>query len=345
MNRRFDSEHESGSTRTAFEALRAARPCIPTELTSVDTEEADDVFWRIVGDEPNPRVGRHRFRRSHFTLAVTAAAAAAVIGVLVTLPNRGTPVSVGEGLTTQPEVTAEPAPVATEAVDATALWPEIAPSPPVGELMTARANMIVSEQFQQSTLGPNVLTMADGDVNIGIPFQPPAGGAMDFVDNRYVVGEWYFRIPEPDGDGMQWSYDPNDTPIFVGVSPADPRELYERLAPSSGFEADGTDFVLGVETVRLVATTPEAIDPLMVQYQPFIESVVSLELWIDSNGIVRRIDVTAVMPPVLTMGTDGVAGTAEESGASATVSVEFYDIGEPITVDVPRDAIEIDGQG
>ncbi len=61
MNRRFDSEHESGSTRTAFEALRAARPRIPTELTSVDTEEADDVFWRIVGDEPNPRVGRHRF--------------------------------------------------------------------------------------------------------------------------------------------------------------------------------------------------------------------------------------------------------------------------------------------
>jgi hypothetical protein len=26
----------------------------------------------------------------------------------------------------------------------------------------------------------------------------------------------------------------------------------------------------------------------------------------------------------------------------STVSIEFYDIGEPITVDVPRDAVEID---
>jgi hypothetical protein len=57
---------------------------------------------------------------------------------------------------------------------------------------------------------------------------------------------------------------------------------------------------------------------------------------------VRRIDVT-VTGNDLMMEPD--ATDLVEVPRRTTVSIEFYDIGEPITVDVPRDAVEIDGQG
>jgi hypothetical protein len=274
-----------------------------------------------------------------------------VVGILLTVPGRGGPSSVGSpAATTSASVGDGVSPDPVEASD----WPAIPASPPVGGADTARATMIVNGDL---AFGRTDFTMVDGDVNIGVfqaPVDPnaqlpgpnsrptPTGPPELIAENRYAAGEWYFHLRGEDGD-MEWSYDPNDEGIFVGLTPSDPREMYDRLLPTAGFEADGTDFVRGVETVHLVATTPEAVDPNLVQFDPATpDSTESVELWVDSNGIVRRIDVT-VTGNDLMMEPD--ATDLVEVPRRTTVSIEFYDIGEPITVDVPRDAVEIDGQG
>lgn len=340
MNEPSDSRHP----RDAFAVLVAARPRPPADLTSPDSLEAEDLFRRIVDAPQLPRPRKNR--RRQFTLAVAGAAAAAVVGILLTVPGRGGPRSVGSSDATAP------APTEVTSEGSAAEWPSIPPSPPVGDANTARATMIVDGD---PAFGRTDFTMVDGDVNVGIyqlldpdPIaganvgpQAAAGPPELVAENRYVAGEWYFHLQGADGE-MEWSYDPNDEGIFVGVTPSDPRELYDRLSPTAGFEADGTDFVRGVETVHLVATTPEAVDTSLLQFISGLpESVESIELWVDSNNIVRRIDVTVAGSDV----TLEVGATDTTEISTTTYSIEFYDIGEPITVEVPRDAVEIDSQG
>jgi hypothetical protein len=347
MSEPSDSRHP----RDAFAVLVAARPRPPAELTSPDSREAEDLFRRILDGPHLPRTRKSHHRQ--FTLAVTGTAAAAIVGILLTVPGRGGPAGVGSGDTVPAQTQAETEVPTPDLVTASE-WPEIPPSPLVGDANTARATMIINGDV---AFGRTDFTMVDGDVNIGVyqaPADPnaplpgpngrptPVGPPELVAENRYVAGEWYFHLPGEDGE-LEWSYDPNDEGTFVGVTPSDPRELYDRLAPTAGFEADGTDFARGVETVHLVATTPEAIDPSLIQFDPAIsDSTESVELWVDSNGVVRRIDVTVTGTDLMM---DPGATDVVEVPRTTTVSIEFYDIGEPITVEVPRDAVEIDGQG
>jgi hypothetical protein len=116
--------------------------------------------------------------------------------------------------------------------------------------------------------------------------------------------------------------------------------VFERVIPAARFEVDGSGFVRGVETVHLVSAAPQVVEFGLVPYDGIGDvadlTVESLEVWVDSNGVTLKVEADFA-------GDDGADFAGEDYWSS--YSIEFYDIGEPITVDVPRDVVEVDSQG
>jgi hypothetical protein len=324
MNERSGSDRP----RDAFGVLVAARPEPPAELISPDTPAAADLFRRLLDDQ-----GRHRAPATHrrqFSLAVGAAAAAAVIGILLTVPERGGPSSVGT-TNTEAEASQAPEPQTPNAPAGISMteWPAIEPAPIVGDADTARAALISTGGWGQNR---TEITMV-GE-NVSLRFARPARPGQPvgpMLENRFVDGQWYYFTPVNDSEPF-WHSDPDDDERIAALPTPDvPRELLSTLSKLTEFEVIGTDFVGGVEAVQLRATSPRDIDPAVVPIGTLSPDTVieSFDLFVDSNLIVRRLELSFTEP-----WHDG-----------AWVSVEFSDIGEPITIDAPRDVVEIDAQG
>ncbi len=240
------------------------------------------------------------------------------------------------GATLHPSTTGGPSPTSgpdttsvTPAIPATNVlpgsWPAIDPADPVGDAMTATATVSIETGL---SVWQAVVTLADGDVLIGVT---AAAGDTSVQDGRlYLDGHWYEATREG------WQPDPAPSALLVHPAPSDPRELLGRLSPVAGFEPDGTEVVDGVETVRLRARSPGAIDPARLAFLPPSPdtSIGSLEIWVDSNRIVRRIDVTYVNASEVD-GSDivGADGRRVLELAPSFVSIEFSAIGELIDLD------------
>ena len=63
-----------------------------------------------------------------------------------------------------------------------------------------------------------------------------------------------------------------------------------------------------------------------------------LEVWVDEEGLVRRVD--------LSFASDELPRPPDTLAvSSATISVRFFDFGEPISIQASADAIELSGDG
>jgi hypothetical protein len=155
----------------------------------------------------------------------------------------------------------------------------------------------------------------------------PGGHIFRVVDG---VGYTYEPVP-PNYDHFEWrrlqgdyafSTYPDGAP---GALHLDPRTLLETLRSAGDFEVVGNEEVDGVPTRRLRATDPDAaLD--MGQLRQGVEGTgTSLEVWVDDDDLIRRIDFHIDQPWDL-------------DRTSWSSSTRFFDLGEPVVIEAPIDA-------
>lgn len=179
----------------------------------------------------------------------------------------------------------------------------------------------------------------------------PSGAALDDVgptidaviagDDVYldvsplasVLGAEWIKVTLPDVAGEQ------GLPSVV-----DPGGVLDALE-GAGADMDevGRESVRGVETTHYAGSISlqEAYDAIPADERASLEQALGgvldtmslpdlpTDVWVDDDGLVRRVELS------VDSGDFGVAGL--ESAGALTVSVEFFDIGEDVTIDVPTD--------
>jgi hypothetical protein len=122
--------------------------------------------------------------------------------------------------------------------------------------------------------------------------------------------------------------------LGLGAASYDPSKILELLRGVTGEpEVVGTEDVRGVETTRYAATLDlaEALadvpadqrDRVEAQLDQLGAAEVSVDVWVDAGGLARRLQVD--------MG--GAPGAGDDS--SAVLTIEFFDYGEPVDIEVP----------
>jgi hypothetical protein len=128
----------------------------------------------------------------------------------------------------------------------------------------------------------------------------------------------------------------------AGTSFADGAAVLKLLESAGGVTKVGSEQVRGVDTTHYSASLDLAtalaqlnaddrakaedqlgrvgIDPSSVQ--------VPVDVWIDNDGLVRRVRI-GVQPP------SGETTSNATAGTSGTLTVEFYDFGQPVAITVP----------
>jgi hypothetical protein len=110
--------------------------------------------------------------------------------------------------------------------------------------------------------------------------------------------------------------------IGDGPFPFDPRTLVETMGSAGDFELVGTEVVDGIPTERLRATAPDqALDAADLR-RGVEGDVVRLEVWVDGDDLVRRIEFE-------------IAEAFGLEGERWRSSIELYDLGEPVTIEAP----------
>jgi hypothetical protein len=155
----------------------------------------------------------------------------------------------------------------------------------------------------------------------------------------------YLRIPmlqSLTGDDGWLEATPEDLgaagSLGVGGGTNDPSQLLETLRGiSCDIEDKGTDEVRGVATTRYAVTVDlaKALEQAPAEQREMLEAQlkgldtsladVPVDVWIDGDGLARR----------LVMDLDAVAAPAMGAGGSATMTIEFFDYGEPVTIEIP----------
>lgn len=193
------------------------------------------------------------------------------------------------------------------------------------------------------------------------------GGAMEMVVDGDVV---YLRMPMLDlltGTSGWLSASPDDLgqlgggfggdlggELGLGGTTGSPSQMLDMLeGVADDVEEVGADDVRGVPTTRYAATVdlakvldalPEAQrDEAQAQLDE-LEALndgdggLPVDVWIDGDGLLRRMRMTMGDLGVLG-GPDGSAGdTGSGAPASATMTLEVFDYGEPVPVEVPDPA-------
>jgi hypothetical protein len=158
-----------------------------------------------------------------------------------------------------------------------------------------------------------------------------AGGR---IETRVVDGEMYFYLAlEPLDPNPRWYHWVDDAPIGEEIlqtrSDLDPATLFDQLAAAGPFDEVGRETLDGVPTRRLRATHPEALQEVEGIEIIGPGQATAIDVWVDDDsGLVRRVDVSA------RGGVDAVV--------TISTSLTFSDYGEPITIDAPADAQDVD---
>ena len=271
------------------------------------------------------RPGRRWPRRVVVRAAVGAAAAVSAIGFVVASPFGGT----------EPSAAA----LVRSAVSASRT-----------ALDSGRASVTVTipgdeENYDYRFAGDDVAV----DIVLGSESRPyPAA-------RRIVDGELYFRVG--DEASGQWFHATGEGPSRSGWT-GDPRSLLASLTPTAGFEVVGEETEDGVAVTHLRATTPENVDysELNLGEATPPGDLTALDVWVDEDAIVRRIDVettleypidgfTAPAPKEFPAQAPAVEwdghGKLQSTTQVTTASVRFRDIGEPNTVEAPANAVDV----
>src|ERR687897_1328333 len=156
--------------------------------------------------------------------------------------------------------------------------------------------------------------VVDGKAYIYFPVDPHAST----VDENTPF-EW-FHIPG--------NYDPETWGGGeTGPFDLDPRTLLETLSSAGNFDVVGIEEVDGFPARHLRATMPEEALDLGRLRQGVEGTATSLEVWVDDDDLVRRLDFRIEEP-------------WDVPGSSWSVSTRFYDLGEPVSIEAPANAPE-----
>lgn len=148
---------------------------------------------------------------------------------------------------------------------------------------------------------------------------------------RVVDGQQYIYNGDPDGTYGWTHYVDGDAEYLTEFS-LDPATLLDELQPAGGFEEVGREPVDGVETTRLRATNPRQTP--LADFENVVlagDTVTSLEVWVDPDGLVRRLDLTT--------------GSSDSRFRTASWSIRFFDHGAPITIQAPTDYEDVSVAG
>jgi RNA polymerase sigma-70 factor (ECF subfamily) len=124
----------------------------------------------------------------------------------------------------------------------------------------------------------------------------------------------------------------------------DPRSLLATLEPRARFELVGDETLDGVEVTHLRSRTPSVFDPgqlgLGQALQTAGRSLSRLEVWVDGDGVVRRIELASSSSYQANVGSDGREAVQSYTEVT-TATVRFVDIGVPNTVEAPAEFCEV----
>lgn len=113
-------------------------------------------------------------------------------------------------------------------------------------------------------------------------------------------------------------------PTRAQVLDIDPATLLDRLA-AGPYTPVGDEDVEGVPTEHRRATNPSAADLGALRLVPAFPddaTVTAVDVWVDGDGLVRRVDVAT-------------GGVAQGGDFTETSSYVWFDLGEPITIEPP----------
>jgi hypothetical protein len=164
-------------------------------------------------------------------------------------------------------------------------------------------------------------------------------GTMELVADGST---FYLRSPMLDmvvGNADWLSFTPEDLGVTAdafGLANLDPSTLVETLRGVTGEPVVvGVEDVRGVETTRYAATMDlaKAIEDVPADQRAQIEAQldqlgepeISVDVWIDAEGLPRRLQMD--------MGRLATMGFGEDAGAVMTT--EFFDYGQPVDIEVP----------
>jgi hypothetical protein len=177
----------------------------------------------------------------------------------------------------------------------------------------------------------------------------------------YMGGELFGAIPGLDAEWVKVDLSDAAGLEDLGLDSltqgqGDPTATLEQLRSLGSIEEVGTEDVRGVATthyageIRLGDTFDELDEAqrnaVAGLYGGDLEAVADLtipiEVWVDDEGFVRRIsqqiDFGQMAPLLEDQGSDDVG---DLDGASLTTTVEYYDIGDDITVEAPQGAVDL----
>lgn len=307
----------------AIAALRRARPQLPDEVVSPASEAAQALLEEIlsmhipeidlVPTDPVPTdTGPLRPRRSRRPLVLAAATAVAVAGIAaVAAVVATTDDSGGDG-----DVTVDVGPAAD---DTTTTLPPV-PAADTGRLRVEE----MSQWGQVPAMGEDTTTSWSGD-----DFWIERG-----LEDSGVVGDRSWSChPDLDVDasppegGASLPEIPYTCDDVVPPRPdrldIDPAALLDQLAAAGPFTPVGDEDVEGVPTQRRRATNPAATPLDALAFMPIFPddaTVNSLEVWVDGEDRVLRVEVSA-------------GGVGQGQDFTHTISYVWYDLGEPITIE------------
>jgi hypothetical protein len=313
-----------------LQALRAERPIVPTDRCEPDAA----LLAAIVA------TSRHGGRRPLALAVAVMVVAGAVLAGRLDIGGDGVRVS-------------QPAPAAAEIA-------HIASTSQAALLSSGRA-LVDFHLAQGGTAEQRVtgtVSFAGDDVEMVLRFFPDGRGPGFEARNRTVDGHFYLY------DAGRWVRDTNATGTEGrDMFSADPRTLLGALHPGAAFEVVGTETVDGLELRHLRATRVDRLPTLNLSLGPIDpDEVRTLEVWVGSDDVVRRLDIGTVhvatrdpqAATVIVRGPDGrtTKETAPPDAArmvttetSSTYSLRFTDIGAPIVITAPTGAVDVAGQG
>jgi hypothetical protein len=292
------------------------------EILSVQTIDPVATAAAVPDASDDPDAPRRRRSRRAVTIAGAAAAAAVAVVAI--------------------SVVVRPAdPSAASTVDA-AIAQSLESLDVSGRAEVTMHEVYVGEQGEQRWVQDSVdiWEYSGGDSSVTGTFRidgiDAIPGDVDPI-NRRIDGEFYCYCPTSDG-AFRWFHDPGLRGDDDALR-ANPATLLDQLRPAGDFQPVGTGLVDGAETVRFRASRP-ADTPAHVLRESWgqMGEVTDLEVWVDEDGLVRRVD--------LTFADDELPRPPDTVNvSSATISVRFFDVGEPITIEAPTDPIELSGDG
>jgi hypothetical protein len=190
---------------------------------------------------------------------------------------------------------------------------------------------------------------------------PPNGRSVNrFAGGRlYNYGPGFVRHP---GDPLSWFRETNPAEIraVTSVTAPDPRKLLRVLDPAARFVRVGYQVIGGIRVEQLRATRLGHLPGLDALPAEAAQAgrVTSLDVWVDSHGVVRQLHLTSQLNVTTSDRKKYVIvenGTVKEKlgpprpvrhgveRASAWVS--FLDIGQPQPITAPAHAIPVYGRG